>query len=601
MFVANVAIAQSRDEYNAQVEAAKAKVSAAQEALIRAQEAYNAVVATGVSLSSQIAQATQNLQAAQAAYDQSQIPDPAWVRPTVEQTYTVSVPYTVQIPYTVSEPRQVETTTTIQVPHTTTVTTTTQVPRQITTVVPAGLVAKSYNMYGYNNRPPLPTENRLVSTEVVPNINFQWGSGMVLNSGLYEDVIVNFSGTIYAPQTGTYSFYAPADDGTKLIIDGSLVIDDWFDKGGGGSTRQINLTEGSHTITLWYYENGGGANVWLYWATPGNGLTLVPASAFGEQTVTTTVYDEVTTTQEVTTYTEETVTTTETVYVDVVYYRDEVAYRDEERTRIVDDENAVHPNIKDPSLLPAIDSAQNSLNNLNASQAQNSVIIESASTDVASKQQELNVAQQELEAIPPFREPTPTPTQTTEPTKEPTTPVVQPTPTPEPSQTPEVPAEPQLPVDVKTVDPNTLTDQQAAELVVAANAVLATAEQGSPAYEEALQALAVAAVADDPVLPAALENIPGAAAVLETFNALGNVGADMAPQVRDQAEKTVIASVIASGAAVQASLGAATSAATSAAATASATTSSSSGGSSGGGASSESKTKTTSGRTRRMK
>jgi hypothetical protein len=523
------------------------------------------------------------------------------------------VPVTNQVAVTTQVAR------TIQVPHTETVTTTTQVPRQVTTVIPAGLIAKSYNMYGYNNRPPLPTENRLVSTQTVPNISFQWGSGMVLNSGLYEDVIVNFSGTIYAPETGTYSFYAPADDGTKLIIDGSLLIDDWFDKGGGGSTRQINLTEGSHTITLWYYENGGGANVWLYWATPGNGLTIVPASAFGEQTVTTTVYDEVATTQEVTTYTEETVydevityqdvttyvdtTVYQTTinYIDVTYYREETAYREEERVRTVPDDNAIQPNIKDPALLPAITDAQNNLNSLNTSQTQNSVIIESASKDVTVAQQELNVAQQELEAIPPFREPTPTPSPSQSTSQEPTTPVVQPTPTPEPSKTPEVPTEPQLPVDVKTVDPNTLTDQQAAELVVAANAVLATAEQGSPAYQEALQALAVAAVADDPVLPAALENIPGAAAVLETFNALGNVGADMAPQVREEAKKTVIASVIATGAAVQASLGAATSAATSAAATASATTSSSSSGGSSGGGSSESKTKTTSGRTRRMK
>ena len=56
-----------------------------------------------------------------------------------------------------------------------------------------------------------------------------------------------------------------------------------------------------------------------------------------------------------------------------------------------------------------------------------------------------------------------------------------------------------------------------------------------------------------------------ATAVLESFNALGNVGADMAPQVREDAEKTVIASVIATGAAVQATVGAATAAASMAA------------------------------------
>jgi hypothetical protein len=206
---------------------------------------------------------------------------------------------------------------------------------------------------------------------------------------------------------------------------------------------------------------------------------------------------------------------------------------------------------------------------------------------------------------PPVEEPTPTPTQTTEPTPEPTTPVVQPLPEPEPSAAPEVQPEPQLPVDEKAavetianlvdVAPEDLTDKQVAALVAAANVVFETAEQGSPAYEQALEALAVAAVADDPQLPAELAVIPGAAAVLETFNALGNVGADMAPAVRDEAEKTVIASVIAAGAAVNAATGAAVSAASSAASTTSSSSTgsgSSSGGSSGGSGESSSESKT---------
>ena len=69
--------------------------------------------------------------------------------------------------------------------------------------------------------------------------------------------------------------------------------------------------------------------------------------------------------------------------------------------------------------------------------------------------------------------------------------------------------------------------------------------------------------------------------MLESFNALGNVGADMAPTVREEAEKTIIASVIATGAAVQATVGAATAAASMAA---SAPVGGSTGSSSSGGA-----------------
>jgi hypothetical protein len=78
--------------------------------------------------------------------------------------------------------------------------------------------------------------------------------------------------------------------------------------------------------------------------------------------------------------------------------------------------------------------------------------------------------------------------------------------------------------------------------------VFASAEQGSPEYEAALEALAEAAEMDDVELPEELAAIPlvgdVAGAVLEVFNDLGNVGADMSPQVREQSEDVIVAAVI---------------------------------------------------------
>jgi hypothetical protein len=66
--------------------------------------------------------------------------------------------------------------------------------------------------------------------------------------------------------------------------------------------------------------------------------------------------------------------------------------------------------------------------------------------------------------------------------------------------------------------------------------------------EEVLQALAEQAQADDPQLPEALAAIPVlgnvASAVLDTFNQLGNLGADMTPEARAKAKKEVVAAVI---------------------------------------------------------
>jgi hypothetical protein len=201
-----------------------------------------------------------------------------------------------------------------------------------------------------------------------------------------------------------------------------------------------------------------------------------------------------------------------------------------------------------------------------------------------------------VEPEPPIVDPEPQPEPAPEPPAEPEP---QPEPAPEPPVEPEPAPElaPEPPTEVTAVEeisnlvetaPEDLTDAQVEQLVEAALVVFETAEQGSEAYEQALEALAVAAEADDAELPSELAAIPllgdVAGAALEVFNNIGNVGADMAPEVREAAEETVIATVIAAGAAINA-VQSATTAAASAAVTASGssgTTGGSSGGSSSG-------------------
>ncbi len=146
-----------------------------------------------------------------------------------------------------------------------------------------GLTAQVYNVLGQNGSPYIPQGASPVVTTNVPNIDFQWGSGSVLG-GPSEDVIVRFTGSIRSDSTQDISFLATADDGTKLYVDGILVANDWVDKGGGGTTTDpISFTAGvPKTIELMYYENGGGANVKLYWDQSGS-MDIIPASAFTSQ------------------------------------------------------------------------------------------------------------------------------------------------------------------------------------------------------------------------------------------------------------------------------------------------------------------------------
>ena len=124
-----------------------------------------------------------------------------------------------------------------------------------------------------------------LSSGTVTAINYNWGSGYVLDSGRNERVIVHFYGYITIPGTGSQDiqFYLYADDGVYMKLDNTVVINDWVEQGAGNwnyiSTDQT-LTGGStYYIDMWWYENGGGAAVKLYWDQTGS-VAIVPASTY---------------------------------------------------------------------------------------------------------------------------------------------------------------------------------------------------------------------------------------------------------------------------------------------------------------------------------
>jgi len=171
-----------------------------------------------------------------------------------------------------------------------------------------GVQVAVWNNLGFNASPPLPSTEptgELTDTDIWHSFDQQ------LLFNLYEDFIVRYQSNITTDVDAQVRFYAPADDGVQLFINNQQVINDWVDKGGGGSISDpVAFTAGlSQPITLWFYENGGGAWVQLYWQINDGDWQPVPASAFTLLPATPTTTEAPTTTDAPTT-TQETSTTT---------------------------------------------------------------------------------------------------------------------------------------------------------------------------------------------------------------------------------------------------------------------------------------------------
>ena len=594
LLFATPAYAQTLEEAQNTLTAARQEVT---DATLHKQTTDQAVLAALANLQD----ATANAVTAQDNYDNNLISDPTWVHPTEEVAHTRQVEtierveHVTQVPHVTTIEHVTQVSHTELVPRTETVTTTTHVPtttvieHTTTTVVPGGLTAKSYNRQGYNNAPPLPTANETpLNTENVSNIDFQWGGGQVLNSGKAEDVLVAFEGNIMVPTDGWYTFYAPGDDGIKLTIAGMPLINDWRDKGGGGTVSEPMWIRAGilYPTTLYYYENGGGAWVQLFYSTADTGLTIVPPSWFGETTTTETTYEEITTWETVITTEEITVWDEVVVWEDVITYEDvttwetvitfeDVATVTTETfftTELVPD--AVAPLVHDP-VLAAVLSDKVSVKNTADTEYSQAVAAQAAAvTRLTSASDAIPALEQAVVDLTPVPVDPPVVDPGQGSVEEPTPPVdkpeVLPVPVePEPEKPVVTPEPPIASVDPSTIDPTTLTAEEVTVLQEAAYETLAVSEQGSPEYEKALEQLWVAAEADDIEVDPALAAIPllgnAAVALADAVNFVGNVGADMSPKVREESKKIVVSAIVAVGAAVSAATGAATSAASAAA------------------------------------
>ena len=357
----------------------------------------------------------------------------------------------------------------------------------------------------------------------VENINADWGGGIVADCQ-NDFVVIHYSGYITSPKSGLVSFQSYADDGFYMSFDGMPVIDDWTLKGCSGSSAVVSMTaNASVKFDAWWYEYGGGACNILYWWGE-NGQEVVPASAFSQDVVTPPVIP--------TPYLNKpfllegvvdgtNVDLTWSSFIEetpIERYAVMWTYGDEPGWGV----SSIEPFTTIGGLPEDTDVTFR-------------VRADNDSLGVYSEFSEPITVHTGKDFVVPEPKPTePTivvpPVEPVIPPETPETPVepvlpVEPVPTPEPTVEPvEPPLEPELPV----VIPEMPTPEEARQIL--------------------LDNLMKEAQADDIEVPEEIANIPvlGATivALTDALNFVGNVGADMTPEVRAKAKKEVIAAVV---------------------------------------------------------
>jgi hypothetical protein len=115
----------------------------------------------------------------------------------------------------------------------------------------------------------------LTRTDAV--VNFNWNSVGPDPTVGQTVFTVRWTGSVEPQFNETYTFYATADDGVRLWVNGQLLANGWVDQ--APTTYQGSITlkaQQLYNIRMDYYQNGGGAEAMLAWSSPSTVQAIIP-------------------------------------------------------------------------------------------------------------------------------------------------------------------------------------------------------------------------------------------------------------------------------------------------------------------------------------
>lgn len=110
-------------------------------------------------------------------------------------------------------------------------------------------------------------------------VDFNWGGGAPTPQVGADNFSVRWTGQIEALYSGVYTFYLTSDDGSRMWVNGTQLIDGWVDQSATTRTGFFTFVAGQkYDIRVESYERTGNASVVLEWSSLRQVRQVVPQS-----------------------------------------------------------------------------------------------------------------------------------------------------------------------------------------------------------------------------------------------------------------------------------------------------------------------------------
>jgi hypothetical protein len=115
-------------------------------------------------------------------------------------------------------------------------------------------------------------------TRIDPTVNFTWPRGTSPDPSIHEETFsVRWTGQVKALYSETYTFYTVSDDGVRLWVNGTQLVNNWTNHGAAENSGSIALVAGQkYDIVMEYYDNTFDATAKLLWSSPSQAKQVIP-------------------------------------------------------------------------------------------------------------------------------------------------------------------------------------------------------------------------------------------------------------------------------------------------------------------------------------
>lgn len=144
-----------------------------------------------------------------------------------------------------------------------------------------GLVAEYFALAsGPNTFPTLPSTQKPTFARVEKNVDYADVTGDFYGTRLTDNFYARWTGFLRAEKAGKFAFWTESDDGSRLILDGKVVVDNGGVHPMTEKSGSADLAAGDHEVKIEFYQGGGEAGCKVSWKPPGASRQPIPPKSF---------------------------------------------------------------------------------------------------------------------------------------------------------------------------------------------------------------------------------------------------------------------------------------------------------------------------------